>query len=81
MAKFKSVHAALTFYVDGNRYDFYNGEFSTDNPKVIDTLENMQAVRRVDEPVKEEPKKEAAKREAPKAKSTKGKSKAAKDEK
>jgi hypothetical protein len=73
MAKFKSIYSELTFYVEGKRHSFYHGEYSTDDPKVIDVLEKIPYVRRVDEVV-EEPKKEDAKEEK-KAAPSKSKSK------
>ena len=76
MAKFESRYRSLSFYVDGERYEFRDGFFETDDPKVSFALSQLIDVNRIkaDEaeataPIHEKVEKaaEAEQAEAPKA--------------
>lgn len=47
MAKFESRYRSLSFYVDGERYEFRDGFFETDDPKVSFALSQLIDVNRV----------------------------------
>lgn len=56
MAKFESRYRSLSFYVDGERYEFRDGFFETDDPKVKFALGQLIDVNRIkadDAPAKE----------------------------
>lgn len=65
MAVFQSKYRELAFYVDGRKYKFSNGEFSSNDAKVIAVLAKAKDVKCVDSNVetKEPEVKEAAKPE------------------
>ncbi|WP_214780692.1 hypothetical protein [Exiguobacterium sp. s22] len=46
MAKFESRYRSLSFYVDGERYEFRDGFFETDDPKVSFALSQLIDVNR-----------------------------------
>ncbi|WP_068616586.1 hypothetical protein [Paenibacillus tuaregi] len=48
MAVFQSKYRELAFYVDGQRYAFSSGTFSTDDAEVIAVLETMTDATRID---------------------------------
>lgn len=55
MAKFESRYRSLSFYVDGERYEFRDGFFETDDPKVSFALSQLIDVNRIkadDAPIK-----------------------------
>jgi hypothetical protein len=64
--KFKSRFAELSFYVDGERHQFSNGQFSTEDVKVIEAVSKL-----VDVEVEEEAPTEEVATPKPKAKSSK----------
>lgn len=47
MAKFESRYRSLSFYVDGERYEFRDGFFETDDPKVSFALSQLIDVNRI----------------------------------
>lgn len=47
MAKFESRYRSLSFYVDGERYEFRDGFFETDDPKVSFALSQLTDANRV----------------------------------
>lgn len=47
MAKFESRYRSLSFYVDGERYEFRGGFFETDDPKVSFALSQLIDVSRI----------------------------------
>lgn len=47
MAKFESRYRSLSFYVDGERHEFIDGAFETDDPKVSFVLSQNPDVNRV----------------------------------
>ena len=53
MAVFQSKYRELAFYVDGRKHKFSNGEFTTDDEKVIAVLTKVRDAVRVDEPAQE----------------------------
>ncbi|WP_449600303.1 hypothetical protein [Paenibacillus sp. Marseille-Q9583] len=48
MAVFQSKYRELSFYVNGEKYSFSNGSFSTDDGRLIAVLENLRDAQRVD---------------------------------
>ncbi|OYD08541.1 hypothetical protein [Paludifilum halophilum] len=68
----------LGFYVNGERYKFYNGKLRTDDSKVVAVAEKLEGVEVVNRPEsKKEPEKkseEKPKKSAPKRKKTAKKS-------
>lgn len=73
MAKFESRFATLGFYVKGERKQFVNGNYETNDNEAIKVLEILVDVKRVDEPkpapkteAKPAPKKQPAKKDASK---------------
>jgi hypothetical protein len=64
--KFKSRFSELSFYVDGERHQFSNGHFSTEDAKVIEVVSSL-----VDVETDEAPKTEEVPAPKPKAKSSK----------
>lgn len=50
MAVFQSKYRELAFYVGGRKHKFSNGEFTTDNEKVIAALAKVRDAKRVDVP-------------------------------
>lgn len=61
MAKYNSKYAELGFYVDEVHYEFKDGQFATEDKKVIDVLDKLADAERVEEP-KATPKRAAAKK-------------------
>lgn len=49
MALFKSRYDELSFYVDGKRKKFQNGEYKTEDKKEIEVLEKLRDVERVED--------------------------------
>lgn len=47
MAKFESRYRSLSFYVDGERYEFRDGLFETDDPKVKIVLNMTPDAQRI----------------------------------
>lgn len=67
LAEFKSIYKGLSFKVNGIYYKFRNGKFKTEVKEVIEALEKLAGVERVDQP-QPEPAKEQPKKEEPQAK-------------
>jgi hypothetical protein len=49
MATFQSRYAELTFFVKDKPHKFKNGHFTTEDKEVIEVLEKLSDVTRVDE--------------------------------
>ncbi|WP_060210508.1 hypothetical protein [Sporosarcina koreensis] len=77
MAKYISQYKQLAFYVEGERKQFANGVFVTEDKPAIAVLDAMHDVVRIDEPAKEPAPKAESKAEAP-TKPTKAKASAKK---
>jgi hypothetical protein len=50
MAEFKSKYSELSFFVEDVAYKFSGGQFSTEDKKVIEVVEKLRDVTRVDAP-------------------------------
>ena len=50
MAEFKSKYSELSFFVGDAAYKFSGGKFSTEDKEVIETIEKLRDVTRVDAP-------------------------------
>lgn len=61
MAVFQSKYRELSFYVNGERYAFSSGTFSTEDAEVIAVLETMADAERIKETKEPEEKTEEAK--------------------
>ena len=73
LAEFKSIYKGLSFKVNGIYYKFRNGKFKTEVKEVIEALEKLAGVERVDQPQPEqkaqpELKKEESQKEVPQPK-------------
>jgi hypothetical protein len=55
MAVYESRYKELGFYADGKFHSFKNGRFTTEDKAVMEVLDKLADVKRVDEP-KVEPK-------------------------
>ncbi len=54
LAEFKSIYKGLSFKVNGIYYKFRNGKFKTTIKEVIEALEKLADVERVDQPQSEQ---------------------------
>jgi hypothetical protein len=72
MAVYESRYKELGFYADGKFYSFKNGRFTTEDKAVMEVLDKLADVKRVDESKQtkpaEEPKASEVNESKPKAK-------------